>query len=30
MLTIALEPPVVTEDHKKKLMEAYRTAQDAK
>ena len=28
-LTVAIEPPKVTEDDKKKLMEAYRAAQDA-
>ncbi len=28
-LTIAIEPPKLTEDDKKKLMEAYRAAQDA-
>jgi arylsulfatase len=28
-LTIALDPPILTEDDKKKLMEAFRAAQDA-
>ena len=28
-LTFAMKPPVLTEDDKKKLMEAYRAAQDA-
>ena len=28
-LTVAIEPPKLTEDDKKKLMEAYRAAQDA-
>ena len=28
-LTIAVEPPVLTTEDKKKLMEAYRAAQDA-